>query len=96
MARTRVCLLSWERGEGPWINATGEEELVRVGQLKTGEHVALEVMGLLGIVHCQLGVTPVSLVMRAKYRFIKWLDEGIATPSKTSVEVVFSDGASDS
>jgi hypothetical protein len=88
--KKRVCLLSVEAGEGPWIVSTGEESAVRAGPLKEGEQLVLEVTGLSGAnVHFEGGLSRLALNPGLRYRFVKCVGEGVKVPSKTCAEVIF-------
>jgi hypothetical protein len=80
-------MAAFEQGEGPWVVATGKETAVRVGPLKEGEMLSMEVEGLLGFRHLLLGVSPIQLKKGQRYRFIKKIPEN-ARPSRTCVEVI--------
>lgn len=87
MPRKRLALVSFEKGDGPWLVAKGDEDQVAVHPVLVGEQVSLELDKPAGIIHCQAGLTPIQLVRGQRYRFIKKVPEG-ATPSKTCVEVI--------
>jgi len=86
--KKRVCLLSVETGEGPWIVSTGEESSVRVGPIKEEERLALEVVGLSEVAYFEGGLSPFALASGLMYRFVKHVG-GVKVPSKTCAEVVY-------
>jgi len=86
--KKRVCLLSVEIGEGPWIVSTGEEGSVRVGPIKEGERLALEVAGLSEVAYFEGGLAPFALNPGLRFRFVKHVGE-VKAPSKTCAEVVY-------
>lgn len=84
MARRRVALAGVVQGEGPWINATGEEKVALVGPLADGERVLMHVEGSSEFIPCVKGVNPISLSRGQRFRFVK-----TGGPTKTCVEVRF-------
>jgi len=87
--KKRVCLLSVEAGEGPWIVSTGEESAVRAGPIKEGEQLVLEVVGLSGVVMVfEDGLSRLALDSGLRYRFVKHAGD-VKSPSKTCAEVVY-------
>jgi hypothetical protein len=97
--RKRLALVAFEQGEGPWLVAKGDEDRVAVGPVLEGEQVSLVVDGPTPtVIHCEAGLTSVTLRRSQRYRFVKQVREGI-TPSKTCVEVLLyeqSSGRTDS
>lgn len=90
MARKRLALVAFEKGEGVWVNGKGDESAVWVTQLLEGEQIWLEVDGLSDTTILQTGLSPVSIPKGAKYRFVKTVPDGL-TPSKTCVEVIINE-----
>lgn len=86
--RKRLALVAFERGEGSWLIAKGDEDKVAVGPVLEGEQVSLELDGLKpSVIQCQAGLTPVEFRRGQRYRFVKKVREGVV-PSKTCVEVL--------
>lgn len=90
-ARKRLALVAFERGEGPWNIAKGNESAVVVHPVLAGEEVTLEVDGQIGKLHCPSGLTPIKLRKGDRFRFVKTVPQGV-TPSRTCVELIVTYG----
>jgi hypothetical protein len=89
--RKRLALVGFEKGDGPWIRARGDERQIGVTALKEGEELCLEVEGSSETLALKAGLNTISLEAGQMYRFTKKAPEW---PSKTCVEVILNGSSS--
>ena len=87
VARKKLALVAFERGDGPWIRAEGNEREVSVLSLNAGEKLGMEIEGAVGCRHLHVGLNPLKLVEGQMYRFTKEVPDG-ERASKTCVEIL--------
>lgn len=82
----KLALVAFEKGEGPWIRARGDEYAAVVKPLADGEVLLLEKQNN-SIFALPMGETLIRLERHQMYRFVKTVPEG-QKPTKTSVEIM--------
>lgn len=88
--RTRLGILGFYSGTGPWLTVKGDEQGVSVSGLKEGESLLLEAY------RDEQQLVPIALnkgdfldfpPKATKYRFVKEVQQGVP-PSSTCVQVL--------